>query len=148
MSLPLYGIFILAYFPVKNQMTELEGVQNLESAGRRVRNMTMQSTAGGEGHQEQSQWWKVESDLWRLDEGPGLALWGLWVPQQNRPCHIFFCYILTLMGLGYGLNIGRHLLPVGPRREHAVTAHHHHMSLGRGLKASQNVGGGGASWII
>lgn len=39
-----------------------------------------------------------------LEEGPALALW--------RPWGSLF-YILTLMGLGYRLNIGRYLLLVG-----------------------------------
>lgn len=61
----------------------------------------------------------------------------------------FLPYVPTLTGseLGSGLNIGVHLLLVGVGREHVVTAHCH-MSLGRGLKGSQKVGGGMTSKIM
>lgn len=58
--------------------------------------------------------------------------------------HIF---IPTSTCSGSGLNIGVHPLLVGVGREQVVTAHCH-MSLGRGLKGSQNVGGGVTSNIM
>lgn len=123
----------------EGKSSRFTGLVECSKRGRGRWCLMLQSAVGGEGHQRQEQWQRVESESCLAEHSLGLALQSLAVPKKAD--HATFFFLIFIPTFSSRLNIAVHPLPVGVGRQPVVRAHCL-MSPERGLKGVPECGKG------